>query len=87
MSEERLPDMHAMTESRWEATCGRCLRHSAPVKATTSENAWHDLKAIGWTYHVSQYGGRGYALCTTCTAAGETVDDAVKAASKKRKRR
>jgi hypothetical protein len=88
MSEaERIPDMHPLTDSRWEATCGRCLRHSAPAKAVTPENAWRDLKAIGWSFHVSQYGGRGYALCPTCTQNPETVDDAVKAAKKGRKRR
>jgi hypothetical protein len=79
--------MHAMTDSRWTATCGRCLRNSAAVKATSPENAWRDLKAIGWTYHVSQFGGRGYALCKTCTASGETVENAVKKATKRRRKR
>jgi len=84
---EPLPDMHAMTESRWEATCGRCLRHSAPAKATSAENAWRDLKAIGWSYHVSPFGGRGYALCTTCTQNPETAEEAARKATRKRKRR
>jgi hypothetical protein len=84
---ETLPEMHQLTDSRWEATCGRCLRHSAPVKSTSPENAWHDLKAIGWSYHISPFGGRGYARCKTCTQNPETADEAAKKAQRKRKKR
>jgi hypothetical protein len=84
---EPLPEIRALTESRWEATCGKCLRHSVPVPATSPENAWATLKALGWSYYVSKYGGRGYALCKTCTQSPPDSDADAREVRRKRKRR
>ncbi len=67
--------------------CGRCMQTSVPVEAPTPEAAWAQLEAIGWRWYVSQYGGRGYAECQTCSGQAHDVDADVKRAHTARKRK
>ncbi len=36
---------HPLTGSRWQSTCGRCLRNSVPVPAVDADHAWAELSA------------------------------------------
>jgi hypothetical protein len=60
----RLPELLAIGDYRWRATCGTCGRQSAPAKATTAANAWRALVAIGWVS--VEEDDRVTALCRTC---------------------
>jgi hypothetical protein len=60
-------DMHALNETRWEAHCGRCLRTSVPVPATSREKAWEEVERIGWTMYRWVQHLPGYAVCPGCS--------------------
>lgn len=79
--------MHAVTGGRYEATCGRCLKNSIAIPATSPANAWTDLVRLGWSHCFPEGNRTGYALCPTCTKEPFSVEDAVKKAHKKRKKR
>jgi hypothetical protein len=64
-----LPELHPLTDYRWQVKCGRCGRLSAPAKATSPENAWRALVAIGWMYVPGSEERRASALCRSCATA------------------
>jgi hypothetical protein len=76
-----LPDLHAVTGGRLEATCGKCLKYSAPVAAVGPAHAWEELQRIGWTPYKS------YVLCPACTKDPPNVDKDTAAARKRRKKK
>jgi hypothetical protein len=60
-----MPEVRAIPGNRYEVSCVWCLRPSVPVPATSPENAWADLKRIGWTWKPGAYGGKGGPACKT----------------------
>jgi hypothetical protein len=79
-----VPELSPVTGGRFEATCGRCLKHSPFIAAVDAAHAWSDLLKIGWSVNDK---GRPCAICPKCTANPETIDDAAKAAQKRRKKK
>jgi hypothetical protein len=88
-----VPELLALTDGRFEAMCDRCTRRSAAVAATTPADAWDEMLKLGWSSYepivVPRQGGASgrHAVCASCTAYPETIEDAVRAARKARHRR
>ena len=80
------PDLHALTGGGYSILCGRCLA-SGSRPGTSPENAWDQLRAAGWTWYVSAYGGRGYSICKRCSEAPLDLAAAVKNAHESRKKK
>jgi hypothetical protein len=57
------------------------------MAAHDAESAWTALVRLGWTLYMPTGMPKGYALCPSCTANPTTVDDAVRAAKRGRKKR
>jgi hypothetical protein len=60
-------DLCAMPGGRWVATCGRCMRISALVHASSKQTAWRELEVRGWTAYQHSRGSRRYAVCPNCS--------------------
>ena len=83
-----VPDLHLLTDGRFEAQCGKCLRLSVSVPADDAADAWGDLLRLGWSLYTSEVmAARTYAICPSCTANPRSIDDAVKSAKKSRKQK
>jgi hypothetical protein len=78
------PHLHTRGDGLYEACCGKCMGRSGDVIAVDPAAAWDALVKLGWS---SRHPGSGYAVCPACTANPESVDDAVRAAQKRRKRK
>ncbi len=83
------PDLHDLSGGVFMATCGRCLRGSMPVPAPHVEHAWGELAKLGWNVYRSseRANAREYPICPKCIADPETIEDAVRAAKSRRKRK
>jgi hypothetical protein len=76
-----LPTLYTIAGGRFEATCGGCLRYSAPVVAADEGAAWEELQRSGWTQR------HAYALCPACTADPPDPDKDAAKAKKGRRRK
>jgi hypothetical protein len=70
--------MVAVGHGRYEGQCGRCMRKSLPVAASTAPAAWAELKRGGWELYRSPFGGPGSALCPRCCKEIQRQSDARK---------
>lgn len=82
-----VPDLHQLSNGRFEATCCKCLKLSPSITAPDKTTAWGEMLKLGWSVYQHAPGTRQYALCPSCTAHPRTVDDAVKRAHEARKRK
>ena len=78
-------NVHGLSDGRWQVTCGKCLRTSEPVTADDPEVAWSALQSLGWAHYRATPTSTGYPICPPCVGTGETIEDAVRAARKKRR--
>jgi hypothetical protein len=85
-----IPDLATVTGGAYEATCGTCLKRSVPVAAVEAERAWDELLKLGWTLYIpvtNPRGTLGARHAGPTWANPVTIEDAVRAARRKRKRR
>ncbi len=82
-----VPDLFQLTDGRFEATCGKCLKLSPSITARDKATAWGELLKLGWSTYQRGPGTREYAVRPSCTANPVSIENAVKSAHKARKRK
>ena len=81
------PDLHPLTEGRWQARCQFCKTQSIPVAAVDAVHAWDDLEKLGWQSYQPVPAAVVTALCKACAAKNARIMAAVAKAKKGRKRK
>ncbi len=82
-----IPQLHALTEGRWQARCQFCKTESIPVPAVDGAHAWADLAALGWSAYQPVPGAIITPLCKGCSAKNERIMAEVAKAKKARRLR
>jgi hypothetical protein len=82
-----IPDLHPLTEGRWQARCQFCQVESIPVAAVDAAHAWVDLEKLGWTTYQPVPAAAVVALCKACGEKNARIMAAVTRPKKGRKRK
>lgn len=82
-----VPELHPLTEGRWQASCQFCKVESIPVAAVDATHAWDDLQKLGWETYQPVPAALPVALCKACGEKNARIMAAVAKAKKGRKRK
>jgi hypothetical protein len=81
-----VPPLRLLDGRTFAATCGRCLRSSAPVSAADIAQVWGELLKVGWSLYASPAGNRNYAVCPECSGQPWTLEQETEKAKMRRRR-